>query len=376
MYTPFLRSICCVAFFTLLFSCKKETIEPTPAPPANNNPTYTIATSYTFSNADYTSSTQRLAMLGELINHIRATHTTTATLQPTISALVLKNMYANSASPFSDAALNASGLQLRDQCSALKNYPNEIEAVFDDAQSASTIAAANPTTTSASNGNKGKLVSPSRAILVNANGFEYKELAEKGMMGCLLYYQAMTLLHNISAYDNTQVVNGRTAQEKAWDEAFGYFGVPQSFPTSTTSLRYWGNYCNSVNVATGSNTLIMNAFLKGRSAISNKDQTARDEAKLAVMRNWEKVGAAKCISYLKTAKNNLSDKATLHHVLSEAHGFVLAFYYSPAKTISDADIAMLLNFIGTNLYDFNPANLDPAIAKLETVFGLTAAQIP
>lgn len=364
------------AFSLLLFSCKKDTLDPAPAPPVNNNPAYTVATSYTFSNADYSSSTQRLAMLGELINHIRATHSTTAAMQPTISAQLLKNMYTNTASPFSDASLNISALQLRDQCSAQKNYPNEIEAAFDDAQSASSIAAANPTVTSASNGNKGKLVSAARAILVNANGFEYKELAEKGMMGCLLYYQAMTRLHNISAYDNDNPVNGRTAQEQAWDEAFGYFGVPQTFPTYTTGLKYWGNYCNSVNVATGSNTLIMNAFLKGRSAISNKDQTGRDEAKTAVMKNWEKVAAAKCISYLKSAKANLSDKATLHHVLSEAHGFILAFAYSPAKTISDADISLLLNYIGTNLYDFDPANLDPAIAKLEALFGLTAAQIP
>jgi Domain of unknown function (DUF4856) len=211
---------------------------------------------------------------------------------------------------------------------------------------------------------------------VNANGFEYKELAEKGIMGAVFYYQAMSLLNTISSFDNSTLVNNSTAQEKAWDEAFGYFGVPVSFPTSTVGLKNWGSYCNSVNSAIGSNTLIMNAFLKGRAAISNKDNSARDQAKGLVVATWEKVAAAKCISYLKGAKNNLSDAAALHHNMSEAYGFVTAFRYNTQKTISDADISALLNYIGNNLFQLNPANLDLAIAKLESVFTLNAALIP
>ncbi|MBL7900809.1 MAG: DUF4856 domain-containing protein [Bacteroidia bacterium] len=369
-------SLASIALLFSLSSCKKDTKEPEPSPAPNPTPSYTVPTTYTFSNADFSSSSQRIAMLGEITTYLRSTHTTTAATQPTLSAQKLKNMYANAASAFNDAALNASGLQLKDKTGNAFSFITELEAAFDEAEPASLFSAANPTTTTASNGVKGKLVSPSRAILVNAQGFEYKELAEKGIMGAVFYFQAMSLLNNISGFDNSTAVNNITAQEKAWDEAFGYFGVPVSFPTSTVGLKNWGSYCNSVNSAIGSNTLIMNAFLKGRAAISNKDNTARDEAKAVVVATWEKVAAAKCISYLKGAKNNLSDAATLHHNLSEAYGFVTGFRYNAQKTISDADIMTLLNYLGTNLYQLNSANLDLAISKLETVFALNAALIP
>jgi len=363
---------------SLSTSCKKDTKQPEPAPitPVPVTPTYTVPTSYNFTNTNFTSSTQRIAMLTELTNYLKTTHTMTTATQPTLSATKLKNMYMNAASQFTDAALNSSGIQLKDKTGTAFLYPAEVDAYLDDAEPASITAAANPTTTTASSGVKGKLISPARAILVNAYGFEYKELAEKGIMGAVFYYQAMTIIANIGTYDNTTITNNITAQEQAWDNAFGYFGVPVSFPTSTVGLKNWGSYCNSVNVAIGSNTMIMNAFLKGRAAISAKDNTGRDEAKAIVISTWEKVAAAKCISYLKSAKNNLTDAANLHHNLSEGYGFVLSFKYNSAKTISDADITTLLGYFGTNLFNLTPSNLDLAIAKLETVFSLNAALIP
>lgn len=363
-------------------SCKKDTKEPEPDPTPSvpTTPSYTVPTTYNYTNAanGITTATNCIAMLGELTTYLRSTHTTTAASQPTLSAQKLKDMYANANNQFTLAALNTSGINLKAKTSTSLNFPTLQEANFDDAQPASITAAANPTVSSASNGVKGKLISPARAILVDANGFEYKEYAEKGIMGAVFYYQATTLLAGIGALDNTTLtlVNGATAQERAWDEAFGYFGVPIDFPTNLTGLKNWGSYCNSVNVATGSNSLIMNAFLKGRAAIVNNDNTGRDAARNAVVANWEKVVAAKCISYLKGAKNNLSDQATLHHNLSEGYGFVLAFQYNPNKTISQSDINVLLGYFGTNFYNLQTSNIDLAIAKLESVFGLNAAIIP
>lgn len=363
-----------LAGLTLITSCKKDKKtdpEPEPTPVA---PVYEVPTTYNFANANFVTSTQRIEMLGELTTYIRSTHTTTQTTQPTLVASKMKNMYANLSSPFASAALNTSGIQLKDKSATA--FQAALEASFDDAVPASVASAANPTVSTASNGVKGKLVSPARAILVDANGFEYKEFAEKGIMGAVFYHQATTILSKIGELDNSTVVNGATAQERAWDEAFGYFGVPVAFPTNTVGLKNWGSYANSVNVAINCNATIMNAFLKGRAAISNKDNAGRDEARTIVIKTWEKVGAAKCISYLKGAKNNLSDKATLHHNLSEGWGFVSGFNYNPSKTISDADVAILLGYFGTNLYTLQPGNLDLAISKLETVFGLTATQIP
>lgn len=358
-----------------LSSCKKDTgPEPTPTP--TPTPGYQVPTSYNFTNAEYSDATKRIAMLGELVTLIRSTHTTTAATQPTLSAQSLKNMYSNTSSPFLDATLNTSGIQLKDQTSNQFGFPLDLENAFDDAELASITSAANPTVSSASSGTAGKLVSTTRAVLVNANGFEYKELAEKGLMGAFIYHKAISNLININSFDNTTLVGGLTAQEKAWDEAFAYFGVPTSFPTNTVGLKYWGSYSNSVNSAIGSNTTMMNAFLKGRAAISNKDAAPRDEAKTTLIAMWEKIGAAKCISYLKGAKNNISDQATLHHNLSEAYGFIIGFKYNSAKTITDSDISLLLGYLGANLYNISTTNIDLAIAKLETVFNLNASLIP
>ncbi len=372
IYLPAIALVAIASFS----SCKKKTTEPepepTPANPTPATPSYTIPTTYNYTNTatGITTATNCIAMLGEITTYLRSTHTTTAATQPTISAQKLKDMYANTGSQFTLTALNSSTISLKAKSGTALNFPTLQDANFDDAQPASITSAANPTVSTASNGVKGKLVSPARAILVDANGFEYKEYAEKGVMGAVFYYQATTILANIGSLSTT------AAQEQAWDEAFGYFGVPTDFPTNLTGLKNWGSYCNSVNVAIGSNSLIMNAFLKGRAAIINNDATGRDEARNAVIANWEKVAAAKCISYLKGAKNNLSDQATLHHNLSEGYGFVVAFQYNPNKTISQTDINTLLGYFGTNLYNLQTANLDLAIAKLESVFGLNASLIP
>jgi len=371
------RILAVLSSSVLLFqtSCKKDNIEPEEETPAPSGPSYTIPTSYNFSGADFTTSTQRIAMLSEIVGYIRSTHTTTQTIQPTLDAQKLKDMYANAASQFTTAGLSAGGINLKEKTNNTFSFVTTLESSFDDAVGASTTAAVNPTVTSASSGVKGKLVTSSRAVLVDANGLEYKELAEKGLMGAVLYSQAMTILKNIASYDNVTKVNGITAQEKAWDEAFGYFGVPVDFPTNVSGLKYWGSYCNAVNSAIGSNAIIMDGFLKGRAAICNADVARRDINRDAVMVIWEKVIAAKCIGYLKGAKANLSDIATLHHNLSEAHGFMAAFKYNPSKTISDADIALLEGYLGTNLYNLVPSNLDNTINKLATLFNLNASLI-
>lgn len=359
----------------LATGCKKKNPEPepTPEPTPAPTPSYTIPSTYTFSNMDYSSSTMRLSMLSELTFHIRASHTMTSAIQPTVNAQTLKNMFMNAASSFTQASLNTSGLQLKDKCSTAANFITELEASFDDAQPASITAAANPTVTTASSGTKGKLIGATRAILVDANGLEYKEVAEKGIMGALLYYQATTLLNNIGTFDNITAGANGTAQEHAWDEAFGYFGVPVDFPANTTGLKNWGSYCNSVNAAIGSNTLIMNAFLKGRAAITAKNYTDRDAAKATVIATWEKVVAAKCINYLKGAKANIADDANRHHNLSEALGFIKAFRYNPVSKINETEIQNLLANFGTNLYGMTIANIDNVINGLAAKFELNPA---
>jgi hypothetical protein len=121
----------------------------------------------------------------------------------------------------------------------------------------------------------------------------------------------------------------------------------------------------------------MNAWLKGRAAISNKKDTDRDVARDIVVKTWEKVVAARFITYMKGAKNNIAVPATFSHNLSEGVGFIRAFNYNAAKTISNADIDLLLNYFKTynsiNFYKVKSENLDNAINKMASLFGLDAS---
>jgi len=290
-------------------------------------------------------------------------------------------MYANVNSMFTDGSLNTSGLQLKDVTNNTFNAQAEFEANFMDAVPASLTASLNPGVTTASNGVAGKLISGTRYILVDKDGFEYKEFVEKGIMGSVFYYQATKLLNSIGTFDNSAVTSGTTAQERAWDEAFGYFGVPIDFPTNITGLKNWGSYCNSVSIALGGttsiNATIMNAWLKGRAAISNKDAAGRDAARDIVVKTWEKVAAARFITYIKGAKSKVGiEPSTVHHNLSEGVGFIHAFKYNSAKTISDSDIDVLLGYFKTgasvNLYTVTISNLDNAINMVASIFGLDA----
>jgi len=356
-------------------SCKKEKAEG----PSPTGLTYSVPTTYAFSGADFSTSIQRLNMLSEITTYIKTTHVTTA--HGTLNAQKLKDMYANVNNQFVDGSLNTSGIQLKNKTSNAFNFQIELEANFDDAATASITASANPGVNTASNGVAGKLISGTRYILVDTSGFEYKEYLEKGIMSSVFYYQGTTILNAISGFDNTTVTSGTTAQERAWDEAFGYFGVPVDFPTNITGLKNWGSYCNSVSIALGGSTpinaTIMNAWLKGRAAISNKDDSGRDIARDIVVRTWEKVAAARIITYVKGAKANITAQATFSHNLSEAVGLVRGFKYNSAKTISDQNIDLLLNYFKTgnsiNLYTITIANLDNAINKIAFLYSLDAS---
>jgi hypothetical protein len=368
---------------TVFTACKKDTKKPTDENPPVDNPappTYTIPSTYDFgTNMSFKTSTQRVAMFKELIAYIRTTHNATTNIS--ISSANLLNMYGNSGSPFADGGslgLNASGISLKEKTNNTYNAIAELEAILNEA------AATSQGTASGSDGVAGKVLGPAPtttsgtqpAWLFDKNGFEYKELVEKGGMGAILYSEAMTILKKIDTYDNTNVIADQgTAMEHAWDEAFGYFTVPVSFPTNTTGLSYWGSYCNAVNTAIGSNATILNAWLKGRAAISNKDYTARNEARDIVVSTWEKIGAARFITYMKQAKTNFAIDGQRNHALSEGVGFVKAFRYNPAKKISEADINELLGYIGTNLYQISTTNIDAAINKMATVFNLDASKL-
>lgn len=344
----------------LLSACKKDD-------------SYQVPLTYNFENVSYTGQTQRLSMLDELKAYMLTAHVANA---PALDAQRLKNMYTNSSNPFNNAELNSSGKQLKDKVAS--SVQNNFEVWMDSLASVSRF-----TNQTASNGQAGLLTKNdnSATYLFNERGMEWLQMIEKGIMGACFYYQATAVYLGESKMnvDNNTVTPGQgTAMEHHWDEAFGYWGVPLDFPGNLTGLRYWGRYTNSRNSALGLNSTMMNAFLAGRAAISNKDLAERDVQIIKIRRNWEKVCAATAISYLNQAKNNFStDPAVKFHALSEAYAFIWSLKFGGDATITSAQVDNILIALAdaadpnlANFYNTTETKINSTISTLSTYFSL------
>lgn len=364
-YLPILS----VALMITATSCKKDTKTPEPEPeptPAPSTPSYTVPAEYNFTNVNYSGQTTRLDMVAEI-----KTYLSTGNTQGTVlNAQKMKDMYANLNSAFTNSALNAPGKDIKSKV-FLSDQPL-FETYMDN------IAAASQSTVNGSNGTAGVVTSSTDAnkkYLCDANGIEWGQVIEKGLMGSLMYYQTTAVYLDASkignTVDNTTVVAGQgTNMEHHWDESFGYFGVPVNFPATTTGVRFWGKYCNDRNTLLSTNATIMNAFLKGRAAISNKDYTTRDAQVVIIRNTWEKVIAATIISYVNSTKLKLTDDGIRNHNLSEIKGFLMNLKCNPTKKVTNTDIADIENLLGTNFYNITSGNLDQIKDKLSTIYEL------
>lgn len=342
---------------TLMFSsCTKDDPDQTL--------TYTVPETYAFPNVNYSGQTARLAMLSELDTYVK-----TGNNGAELDAQKMKSMYANSDSPFTDASLNTSGKQLKDKTIATAQA--EFEEYFDAVATASLSAGA-----PAQNGQAGLLsTADGKKYLVDANGVEYAQLIQKGLMGAVFYFQAVESYLTDEkigpTVDNAIVEPGEgTAMEHHFDEAFGYFGAPIDFPTNLEGLKYWASYSNKVNAALGTNQAMMDAFLKGRAAISAKDMQGKDAAAATLRSEWERLIAASAIHELNAAKTNLADQALKSHYLSEAKGFVMGLKYKTDRKLDDAQYNEVMDKIGTNFYDTTGADIAAAVDLISSVYGM------
>lgn len=325
-------------------------------------PPYAIPTTYNFLNVSYSGQTQRMDMLDSISNYMKQGNSGTV-----LSAVQMKNMYSNTGSPFGTAALDASGKQLKS-----KTYSAD-QTYFDNLFDSLAVVSQSGTNTG-SNGTAGVVTSstdPSKKYLMNANGLEYAQIIKKQLMGAVFYYQGLeTYLGNLSVKDNTTVVAGEgTAMEHYTDEAFGYLGVPVNFPANTAGVKYWGEYTDEVNTAIAASAPLMNAFIKLRAAVSNKDYPTRDAQIIIIREQWERVVAASAILELTEAKAGFADDAMRNHLLSEAIGFINALKYNSNKKISQTQIDAALTALGSNLYTISIANIDNAINTINGVYG-------
>jgi hypothetical protein len=292
---------------------------------------------------------------------------------------------------FSNDSLASNGVNLLDKTANIDFF----KSVFIMSQNATASK------TLASEGVAGYYFDANKKRFFTANGLEPVQLFKKGIMGACLLNQV--LLNNlntavldagINKTDNTNrvLVSGKnyTAMEHLWDEAYGYvFGGDINDPASP-EYNYWSEYLHIVNTDKYFNTIksdVINAFIKGRAAITNKDYATRDAQIAIIQKSLSKVSAVRGVFYLvnegKKALTVDGGKGAFHP-LSEGYGFIWALKYSynpetkaPYFTESEIDVILADLLKGKNGFydvDYLNTNLNSIAEKIATRFGFTVDQ--
>jgi hypothetical protein len=343
-------------------SCKKD--ESTPAVQVKP---YTVPTTYNFSNANYTKANQRAKMAVELDAYLKKANTGTAVVA--LSTNVISNMFRNTGSPFTDASLNTSGVNLTEVTSDVTLYQSFADSVqmFN-------------TGTTAAVGTGGFVARGANKIVVGPRGLEYGQAYTKGIMGGLFFKEAVRLLTNVKSVSVTDT----TAAQAAWDEAFGYLAVPANYDTSITYAGtdasrplLWGGYLAERGKSIQAGGTIFQAFLKGRAAIGGYDVATRNAQADIILSKWEQLAAAAALNYVTspTASSAVGNYGSQLHGLSEGFGFILSLQYRSATSkLSSADYQTLSRIIHTDFYTLlnQPGFTDLVTAQniLKTTYGL------
>ena len=338
-----------------------NTDEPADEP---NETSYTVPTTYNFDNVSYGGQTDRLNMLTALTAYVKTGHVEGTTVE----ASKLNDMYSNAEGAF-EAPLGSSGKDLKS-----KTYEHSapgIVSLFDSIEKYSGKLGG-------ADGQAGLVARGDGYILVDATGKEYAQLIDKGLMGSCFYYQGTSKYLSDDkigdAVDNETVEEGKgTAKEHHFDEAFGYFGVPIDFPTNTEGLLFWGKYSNKRDAVVGTNA-IMDAFLKGRAAISNKDKKGQDEAVAEIKKLWEKAAVSTAIHYFNDALENFSDNGNRLHYLSEAYAFVNALGFNTDGSLGMTDSREVLAELGDNYWKVTQDQITAARDLLASKAGLESVK--
>lgn len=322
---------------------------------------YKVPTTYDFKNVSYSGQEQRMDMVAEMTAYMETGRTPGTVL----SATRLKDMFENQNNPFTFSSTK----QLKDKCflpdqALLPQWMDSLARV-----SASTVPAAHGIDGIASS------LDGAEHFLISANGWDYTEVIEKGLMGAVFYYQSVGVYlsdDEIGAtVDNKTVVDGEgTALQHHWDEAFGYLGVPKTFPTNTADARFWGEVVHERDALLQVDRVLMDAFLVGRAAIDHDDHDTKDEQVVTIRAKWDLVIAATAIHELNEARGHLGDDALRNHEVSEAIAYLRALKFNPAKKISDAQLQSLLDGFGTDLYLVTLQMIDGARATIASIYGL------
>lgn len=366
-----------------LTACKQEENSSTITPQLRKSIDYaTLSDTASYTNrfvddkgartVDLTSGNNRLQMF-RAINTYNGTAVGTGAA---LDAIVLKNMFANSSSPFSGtyAALNSSGVQLRNvTASSLADAEKErqtIEAGFSAIATASKSVSA-----TAMEGKAGKL----GTYLVDEKGIEWAQIIQKGLIGAfqLDYINNVLLSDKSLSADNSTLVAGKnyTQLEQNWDEVYGILTLNPVYggkATATSSGEsFLGSYIWEYNKEGFAK--IHPALLKGRAAIANNDY-ATLKAQATILRTaMEKAIANAALGYLGKWKTGTTDAARAH-AIGEGMGFIYSLRYAKLNNgdaaFSDGVLNNLIYSVPNGFWGLTNARIDAATTAIRTKFNI------
>lgn len=352
--------------------------------PINNNGGNTVITPNTYeftrngiSTVSYSGQTDRLNQLKEMKSYIQDA----ADNKTPISEQTLIEMFVNTGDNANGNFSFSSSKQLSD-----KTIDADRQAfidMFSRAADASDSAMANVI---AKNGTPGTLVRTNGSvILLDANGHEFTQELEKGLMGATFYHQIVNVYLSDdkigSAINNTDLEAGKnyTAMEHHIDEAFGYYGAPVDFTSNYSgaeSPRYWARYSKNFDGITPLIDEIMDPFKRARQAIVDKRYDVKDSEVNKINTAFEVLIAATTIHYINKGLNAPTDADRMHD-LSEGYFFLKALRYSNINTrkLSQAEVNDMLNLdFGNNFWNTTSTGLNAIKSKLSSTYGLTAVK--
>ncbi|MDB4694333.1 DUF4856 domain-containing protein [Flavobacteriales bacterium] len=338
---------------------------------------------YVFTDADGNSTVnfdgqrQRLNMLSEMTTYLKTSNTPGTALD----AATLLSMYANDGYTWDDLeelGMTGSSKQLRSKTvggdafwtDTFEGYMNGIaeasgQTVAGENTGAAGVAGVVASTTSDSK------------YLQSAQGQEWTQLIEKGLMGACFYYNisSVYLAPGKMDVDNSVAVDAAdgkyyTKMEHHWDEAYGYFTDAIDYPTSGAN-RFWGKYTYSREDLLSSASILSAAFRTGRAAISQNLLAERDAQIAIINRELERVSAGTAIHYLNDALDNYADDALRNHELSEAKAFIMALQFGANTSVDTDAVEHLLEDLGEDYYNVTTAQITEVRDELAAMTGLT-----
>ena len=366
--------------------------------------------SYTFtrdneSTVSFGGQTTRLKMGDEILS---------AFTDVTSTSEQILSMYAHEegANDFEDADLNASDKSVRSKTAASADFfatnatdQAVIRADFDGWISAQVDEVFPNWEVAASAGTAGQIADGSSTRYINAQGLEYNQAFNKGLIGALTIdqvvnnYLSTAVLDegdNVADNDANVVVEGEvyTNMEHKWDEAYGYvYGLNADAANPNDDLgadsflnKYIGRVEGDDDFA-GIADEIFQAFKLGRAAIVAKQYDVRDAQAEIIREKLSEVIGIRAVYYLQQGKNSLDqetpDYGGAFHDLSEGYGFVYSLQFTRKTNSSepyftkeevDAFLVDLMDDGENGLWDVEATTLDAISADIAAKFNFTLEQ--